>query len=152
MVEARKKEAEALRASFESCDSGLRTARGLRDVVLRESMIRSSTDLQPEIREILDRVPVGHLTAPEVTSRGVELFALCAKREARLDAAGKREAQNKLMNEKYEAQAKRYLQELRKAAMIEWKEPLEPVKEPRGKKGPKVSKESNAKATGVKTQ
>jgi peptidyl-prolyl cis-trans isomerase SurA len=150
--EARKKEAEALRARFENCEAGIPTARTLRDVVVREQIIRSSDDLQGPIRQILDGVPVGHLTAPEVTSRGVELFALCAKREAKLESSAKNEVKNKLFSEKFETQGKRFLQELRKAAMIEYKEPVEPIKDVKGKKAPKASRESNAKASGVKTQ
>ena len=152
VTEARKKEAEALRARFENCEAGIPTARTLRDVVVREQIVKPSDDLQGPIRQILDGVPVGHLTAPEVTNRGVELFALCAKREAKLESAAKKEVQNKLFSEKFEAQGKRFLQELRKAAMIEYKEPIEPIKEIKGKKAPKASRESNAKAPGIKTQ
>jgi peptidyl-prolyl cis-trans isomerase SurA len=151
VIEARKKEAEVLRARFENCETGIRFARAIRDVAVREPITKSSADLLPAIREILDRVPIGHLTASEVTSQGVEVFALCNKREAKSDAR-KREVQNKLYGEKYEAQGKRYLQELRKGAMIEWKETPEPVKETKGKKGAKSSKESNAATPGVKTQ
>jgi peptidyl-prolyl cis-trans isomerase SurA len=150
--ELRKKEAEALRSQFESCDTGIRYARSLRDVAVREQILKSSSDLSPAIREILDKVQVGHLTAPEVTTRGVELFALCNKREARVESVAKSEVKNKLYGEKFEAQGKRYLAELRRAALIEWKEPQEPLKEPKGKKGVKPSRETNAHPPGVKTE
>jgi peptidyl-prolyl cis-trans isomerase SurA len=151
-IEGRKKEAEALRSQFESCDTGIRYARSLRDVAVREPIIKSSSDLQPVIREILDKVPVGHLTSPEVTGRGVEMFALCNKRQARVDSVAKAEVKNKLYGEKFEAQGKRYLAELRRAALIEWKQPQEPIKEPKGKKGVKASRETNAHPPGVKTE
>jgi peptidyl-prolyl cis-trans isomerase SurA len=151
-TEARKKEAEALRARFENCEAGVPMARVLKDVVVRNQIIKPSDDLQDNIRQILDGVPIGHLTAPEVTSRGIELFAVCAKREAKLDSAAKKEVQNKLFSEKFEAQGKRFLEELRKTAMIEYKEPPEPVKEIKGKKAPKPSRETNAKTPAVKTQ
>jgi peptidyl-prolyl cis-trans isomerase SurA len=151
-IEARKKEAEALRSQFDSCDTGIRYARSLRDVAVREQILKSSSELAPAIREILDKVPVGHLTSPEVTSRGVELFALCNKREARVESVAKALVKNKLMGEKFEAQGKRYLAELRRAALIEWKEPQEPIKEVKGKKGVRPSKESNAHPPGVKTE
>jgi peptidyl-prolyl cis-trans isomerase SurA len=151
-IELRKKEAEALRSQFESCDTGIRYARSLRDVAVREPILKSSGDLAPAIREILDKVPVGHLTSPEVTSRGVELFALCNKRQARVESGAKAEVKNKLYGEKFEAQGKRYLAELRRSALIEWKEPQEPIKEPKGKKGVKPSRETNAHPPGVKTE
>jgi peptidyl-prolyl cis-trans isomerase SurA len=151
-TEARKKEAEALRTRFENCGTGIPAARALRDVVVREQIIKASTDLTPAIRDILDKVPVGQLTTPEVTSRGVEVFALCAKREAKLESAAKGEMKNKLYSEKFEAQGKRYLAELRKAAMIEYREPPEPVKEQKTKPAPKSPHVSNAKSPSVKTQ
>jgi len=150
--ELRKKEAEALRSQFDSCDTGIRYARSLRDVAVREQILKSSSDLAPAIREILDKVQVGHLTAPEVTTRGVELFALCNKRQARVESVAKSEVKNKLYGEKFEAQGKRYLAELRRAALIEWKEPQEPLKEPKGKRGVKPSRETNAHPPGVKTE
>ena len=97
-------------------------------------------------------MPVGHLTSPEVTGRGVELFALCNKREARVESVAKAQVKNKLIGEKFEAQGKRYLAELRRSALIEWKEPQEPIKEVKGKKGAKPSMESNAHPPGVKTE
>jgi peptidyl-prolyl cis-trans isomerase SurA len=146
ITEERKKEAEALRARFENCESGIPTTRALRDVVVREQIIKSSDDLSEAIRGILDSVPVGHLTTPEVTSKGVELFALCAKREAKVVSGAKKEVQSKLFNEKFEAQGKRFLQELRKSAMVEYQEQPEapPVKENKTKKPPRTSKQSNA--------
>jgi peptidyl-prolyl cis-trans isomerase SurA len=151
-IEARKKEAEALRTQFDGCDTGIRYARSLRDVAVREPILKSSADLAPAIREILDKVPVGHLTSPEVTARGVELFALCNKREARVESVAKAQVKNKLIGEKFEAQGKRFLAELRRSALIEWKEPQEPIKEVKSKKGARSSKESNAHPPGVKTE
>ena len=63
VIEARKKEAEALRARFESCETGIPIARALGTWRCDEPIVRSSADLQPAVREILDHVPVGHLTA-----------------------------------------------------------------------------------------
>jgi peptidyl-prolyl cis-trans isomerase SurA len=119
--EGRRKEAEALRARFKTCEEGLGFARGVRDVAIRDRVIRSSGDLTPELRKILDGVPIGQLTTPEVTRLGVEMFALCAKQESKSDTPGKRKARDSVYNERFEKTSKRYLSELRKAAMIERK-------------------------------
>jgi peptidyl-prolyl cis-trans isomerase SurA len=119
--ESRRKEAEALRARFKTCEEGLGFARGIRDVAIRDRVIRSSGDLSPDLRKVLDGVPVGQLTAPEVTRLGVEMFALCAKQESKSDTPGKRKARDSVYNERFEKTSKRYLSELRKAAMIERK-------------------------------
>ena len=59
----------------------MRFARALREVVVRAPVRRNSADLSPALREILGKVEVGKVTPPEVTAGGVEVFALCEKKE-----------------------------------------------------------------------
>jgi peptidyl-prolyl cis-trans isomerase SurA len=118
--EDRKREAEGLRNRFRSCDDGLPFARALRDVAVRDQIIRSSADVPAELRKGLDSVPVGQLTAPEVTKLGIEMFAICAKDAAKADnSPGKKQARETLFTEKFKQQSNKYLQELRRAALIE---------------------------------
>ena len=120
--EDRKREADGLRNRFRSCDDGLPFARALREVTVRDQIIRSSSDLPPEIRKTLDSVPVGQLTAPEATKLGVEMFAVCSKDASKADnSPGKKQARETLLGQKFEVQSKKYLQELRRQALIEYK-------------------------------
>jgi peptidyl-prolyl cis-trans isomerase SurA len=121
LTEARQKDAEALRGRFTDCDSGLKYARTLRDVAVRDVIVKSSSDLPQVLRDVLDKTEIGHLTAPEVTPQGVELFALCERKETKEDTPEKRQAREKLFSEKFQAKAKQLLRELRKQAMIERK-------------------------------
>jgi peptidyl-prolyl cis-trans isomerase SurA len=119
-IEAKRREAEALRARFQGCDEGIRFARALKDVAVRESMTRFSADLPPQLREVLDSTPVGRLTSPELSPQGIEMFALCGKKQTS-DTPGKRQVRQEMFAEKFEAQSKRYLQEVRRSAMIEYR-------------------------------
>jgi peptidyl-prolyl cis-trans isomerase SurA len=120
--EDRKREAEGLRNRFRSCDDGLPFARALRDVAVRDQIVRSSADVPPDLRKGLDSVPVGQLTTPEVTKLGIEMFAICGKDASKVDnALGKKQARETLFNEKFEQQSKRYLRDLRRQALIEYK-------------------------------
>jgi peptidyl-prolyl cis-trans isomerase SurA len=121
MQEARRKDAEALRARFTTCDSGLLFARSLRDVAIREPITKNSSELVPALRQILDKTELGHLTPPEATAQGVELFALCEKKETKSETPEKRQAREKIFSAQFEAKAKNYLRELRRQAMIERK-------------------------------
>jgi peptidyl-prolyl cis-trans isomerase SurA len=125
VVEARKREAEALRARFDECDSGVAFARGLRDVAVRDQIIKTSADLPQPLREILDKTPIGHLTEPEVTQQGIEMFALCSRQDTKIDSAAKREVQSEIASKKFQSQSDRFLKELRKQAMIEYKEGMD---------------------------
>jgi peptidyl-prolyl cis-trans isomerase SurA len=118
--EARKKEAETLRARFQSCGEGLRLATGLPDVAVREVISRQSVDLQQQQRDLLNNTPVGRLTPPEVTSQGVELFAVCQKKPiVGGDTPRERELRDNIYQERYQALSKKYLKQLRSQALIE---------------------------------
>jgi peptidyl-prolyl cis-trans isomerase SurA len=121
-TESRKRDAELLRVRFQDCKSGIPFARALRDVVVREPVRRNSADLSPQLRGVLDKIEVGRLTPPEVTSGGVEVFALCEKKETTADTPARRALREELYSEKFKAHADRYLKELRKGAMIEYRQ------------------------------
>jgi peptidyl-prolyl cis-trans isomerase SurA len=121
VVEARKRDAEALRARFQDCEQGIALARGLRDVVVKDVIRRTSAELSEQLRNVLDKVELGRLTTPEVTGGGVEVFALCGKKESQADSPMKKAVRDELFSAKFSAQAQRYLKELRAGAMIEYK-------------------------------
>jgi len=119
--EDRKREAEGLRSRFQGCDQSLSFARGLPSVVVRDQIVRSSADIPPEQRKELDSVPVGQLTAPEITKLGVEMYAICTKDAAKTDnSPEKRQAREALFSQKFEQLSKKYLQQLRHEALIEY--------------------------------
>jgi peptidyl-prolyl cis-trans isomerase SurA len=119
-LQARRREAEGLRARFQNCEDGLRLARGLSDVAIREPMTRTSADLPGKLREVLDRMAVGRLTPPDVTPAGIEVFALCAKTASKIGNSGaERDVKEKMFSERFEAQARQYLKQLRRRAAIE---------------------------------
>jgi peptidyl-prolyl cis-trans isomerase SurA len=81
LLEARRKDADALRTRFASCEAGLMEAQAQHDVTIRPPITINSFNLSSALREILNKTEIGHLTAPETTSQGVELFALCERKK-----------------------------------------------------------------------
>lgn len=120
-VEARKKEADALRARFQDCATGVPFARALRDVAVREPIRRNSADLSPQLRESLSKIELGRLTPPEVTNSGIEMFAVCERKETASETPGKRQIRDEMFSERFQAQGNNYLKELRAGAMIEYR-------------------------------
>jgi peptidyl-prolyl cis-trans isomerase SurA len=118
---ARRQEAENLRGRFTSCEDGLKLARALRGVVVRESVKRGSADLAPQLREVLDKMEVGRLTAPEVTPQGIQMFALCDRKESDSDSPAKRAVRQDIFSKRFEAESKKFLEEIRRQAMIEYR-------------------------------
>jgi peptidyl-prolyl cis-trans isomerase SurA len=119
--ETRKREADALRARFTDCNVGITFARALNEVAVRDQVIKFSADLPEQSRAIVDGTEVGHLTPPETTSEGVQMFAVCGKRETKTDTPEKKQIRDQMFEKKFGAKAKRYLQEIRGQAMIEYK-------------------------------
>jgi peptidyl-prolyl cis-trans isomerase SurA len=120
--DAKRREAEALKTRFQSCEEGINLARGLRDVAVRAPIIRNSADLPAPLRGVLDGMQVGRLTTPEQTAQGIEVFALCGKKETKADSPGKREVRDEIFAQKFQAQAAQYLKQIRSGAMIEYRE------------------------------
>jgi peptidyl-prolyl cis-trans isomerase SurA len=122
--ESRKREADALRARFASCADGITFARALSEVAVRDQMIKFSADLPQQSRDILDGTDLGHLTPPERTPEGVQMFAVCAKRLSKNDTPEKKKIHDELFEKKFEAKASVYLQKLRREAMIQYVAPV----------------------------
>ena len=118
-IEARQKEAEALRARVQTCDEANAFFKSMQNAAIRDTVIRTSADIPQVLRELLDKTPIGHLTPPEVTKQGVEMVALCARNPTKIDTPKKKEIRDKMFVQKYEAKSKSYLQDVRRAAMIE---------------------------------
>lgn len=120
-IELRKKDAETLRGRVQSCDQAEGIFRAMRDGVIRDQVVKTSADLPPPLRELLDKTPVGQMTPPEVTRQGIEMVALCSRAPS-TETPEKRAAREKLFSEKYDTQAKKYLQEVRRSSMIEYRQ------------------------------
>jgi peptidyl-prolyl cis-trans isomerase SurA len=121
VVEAKRREAENLRERFVACKSGLALARAMRDVAVREPITKSSGDLPGALRDLLAKLEIGRLSTPDVTAQGLQMFALCGKRESAQDSPLKTELRNQLFSKRLEAESKKFLEEIRKSAMIEYK-------------------------------
>ncbi|WP_414641487.1 SurA N-terminal domain-containing protein [Bradyrhizobium sp.] len=120
-IEARQKEAEALRNRVQSCAEANAFFKSMPNAAIRETVTKTSADIPPVLRELLDKTPIGHLTAPEVTKQGIEMVALCGRNPTTVDTPKKREVREKMYSQKFEAKSKWYLNEIRKAAMIEYR-------------------------------
>jgi peptidyl-prolyl cis-trans isomerase SurA len=121
-TEARQKEAEALRGRVQSCDDANSYFKTMQNAAIRESVVKTSADIPPNLRKVLDDTPIGHLTPPEVTKDGIQMVALCGRKATTIDTPKKREIREKMYTNKYEATSKSYLQEVRRAAMIEYRD------------------------------
>ncbi|AWM07168.2 MULTISPECIES: peptidylprolyl isomerase [Bradyrhizobium] len=120
-LETRKKEAETYRTRVASCEEANSLFRSTPNATIRGTITKTTAELPEPLRKVLDDTPIGHLTAPEMTKNGIEMVALCSRKPTMIDTPKKREVREKMYQEKYEKTQKAYLDELRKAAMIEYR-------------------------------
>jgi peptidyl-prolyl cis-trans isomerase SurA len=120
-IEARRKEAEALRNRVQTCAEANAFFKSMQSAAIRDAVTKTSADLPVSLREMLDKTTIGHLTEPEVTKQGIEMVALCERKPTTVDTPKKKEIRDKMFAEKYIAKSNSYLQEVRRAAMIEYR-------------------------------
>jgi len=120
-TELRLKDAETLRARVQTCDEANSYFKSMQNAAIREAVTKTSADIPAVLRTVLDNTPIGHLTPPEVTKQGVEMVALCGRKPTTVDTPQKKAIRDKMFAEKFEAKSKAYLDQIRKAAMIEYR-------------------------------
>jgi len=121
-IELRQKDAETLRSRIETCAQANEYFKSMPNAAIRETVIRTSADIPAPLRKLLDDTPIGHLTPPEVTKQGIEMVALCGRKPTTIDTPKRKEMRDKMYQKKYEATSNNYLAEIRKAAMIEYRQ------------------------------
>jgi peptidyl-prolyl cis-trans isomerase SurA len=117
----RRREAVAFRQRFAGCDKSIEQAKQLRGVVVKDVGRRDSSQLQGAGGEAIKNTPAGRTVEPAQTDQGIELIAVCSKRDFQSNAAARVEVENKLFLEQNKDLGKDYLDELRKRAIIEYR-------------------------------
>lgn len=118
---ARLKEAEAFRSRFAGCQEGIPMAREMREVVVKDPLVKSSADLGAQYKKLLDDTPDGKMTPPEVTAAGIEVVAVCSRKEVIADISSRKEFRNALLSRRVSDLEKRYIEKLRKQSIIEYR-------------------------------
>lgn len=114
----RAKEAQQLRERFTSCEDGIRMARSMNDVTVRDPLIKTAVELGETVSQLLDKTPTGHLTAPQRSAEGIEMIAVCNKGAPKDDSAARAAIAQKLLAAHIAADTERRLKELRARAVI----------------------------------
>ena len=117
----RRREAEAFRQRFQGCDSSLAQAQKLRGVVVKDIGRRDATQLSGAEGEDIKKTPAGKTAPPYQMNEGIELIAVCSVKQVQSQAAARAEVTNELYGKQAKDLGKDYLDELRKAAIIEYR-------------------------------
>ena len=117
----RKREAEAMRARFQSCESTYQVAGGLRDVTVRDLGRVAQPELPGMWKDAVMQTSPGRTTPAKETERGVEFIAVCQARKISDDKAAAMVFQAReleALNDSDKGPDAKVLADLRKEAQI----------------------------------
>lgn len=118
-IAQRRREAEAFRQRFPGCDNSLAQAKTLKGVVIRDLGRRDSSQLRGGQGDEIQNTALGKTTRPFQSDNGIELVAVCSKRDIQSDSAARAEVETKLQLEQAKELGQDYLKQLRDAAIIQ---------------------------------
>jgi len=118
---ARMKEAEALRARINGCDGLMDAVKPMREAMVKRIGKRTADELPENFREELAKLEVGKLSKPSRTGLGVEMLVICSKRDVSGDFTMRSKVEQDLRNQEGEVYSRRYMNDLRRIAVIEYK-------------------------------
>lgn len=114
-------EAEQLRRRITSCTNIEQAVGRLRRTSVKSVGRKTAQQLVQPTRAILLATDDGRMTPPTITSSGIELYAVCARRSVVRNDEQRREVRTKLISQEYNILARRHLRDLRQDAFVEYR-------------------------------
>ncbi|UVK44638.1 peptidylprolyl isomerase [Mesorhizobium sp. AR07] len=115
----RKREADAMRARFNGCNTTREFAKGLIDVTVRDLGRVLAPQLPPDWADQIKATKVGGATVTRETERGVEFIGICSSREVSDDKVAQMVFQGESSGDKNADElSKKYVDELKAKARI----------------------------------
>ncbi len=111
-------QANQYRRSFQGCSSAVQLSLSYTDAAVIDLGRRHATQLPDAISAELARLNEGGITSPRVVANGVSMLAICSKTVARDLSFATNELRQEVGSDLIEAEAEKYLQELREKASI----------------------------------
>jgi len=116
---ARLSEANALRASFRGCASMPALAKDRANARFQDLGFKKASTIAEPTRSLLLSAKDNEMIPPNLSAGAVELYAVCGRRNVKLDEEKRQAAESQLTMQEFEKLAQRYLHDLRKDALIE---------------------------------
>lgn len=117
----RMREAEALRSRITSCDQLVEAVKPLSSAMVKNLGKRTEDELPEQFRGLLGDVAAGHLAKPMRTPIGIEMLAVCERRDIAGDFTIRTQVEDELRQKEGEVFARRYINDLRRIAVIDYR-------------------------------
>ncbi len=112
-------EAGRLRSRINSCSSIAKVIKPVRKASMKSIGRKKADQVAQPTRAILLATKEGQMTPPTITSSGIELYVVCARRTVNRNDKQRQEVRSKLVSQEYSILARRHLRDLRQDAFVE---------------------------------
>ncbi|HUQ35964.1 MAG TPA: SurA N-terminal domain-containing protein [Aestuariivirga sp.] len=128
LLQARAVEAVQLIRNFKGCSTARAAASGIFNVKIGKPIDAVATKIPKPMKQALDKIGPGKAMGPARGPKGIQVIGFCSKRtiqppKPKYELPTRQQVQTAVSNEKYDAAEEKYMKILRKAALIEYKDP-----------------------------
>ncbi len=122
LVMARAVEARQIMAAFDGCSSLPKITRNVFNVKVGKQVPVPASSVPGKLKELLDKAGPGNVIGPSRSPAGIELVAYCARRQNEPPPLEREQVESMLINERYEMIGQRFLNDLRRDAIVEYRD------------------------------
>ena len=123
LIEARAVEAQQIQQNFKSCAKVNEAVSGIFNVKVSKLIQAPADKLPKKMREVLERAGPSTLIGPMRAKEGIQLIAFCGKRSITPEGPSREQVQRMLVEQVYDVYEEKYLRDLRRTALIDYKDP-----------------------------
>lgn len=120
-VAEKKEQIQQAAQSIKSCDDVPRVATELHAPGATDLGTLRAADLAPAVQSVVADLPIGQASAPIALDNGLAVLVVCQRSDSTGAAAlpSRDEVSNRILSEKLDGEARKYLRDLRQAAFID---------------------------------
>lgn len=122
LLMARAVEAQQVMARYKGCASARKASEGIFNVQTGKTLEADPERLPPELRAALEKAGTKRLVGPIRSAAGIQLLGLCSKTQVAPEPPSREQVRSYLVNQRYASYSDRYLKDLRRTAIIDFKD------------------------------
>jgi peptidyl-prolyl cis-trans isomerase SurA len=128
LIQARAIEATQIVKRYNGCKNARAAAEGIYNVNIKKPVDADASRIPKPLRAALDKAGPGKAIGPGRTRNGIQIIGFCGKRtitppKPKFEMPTREQIENAAYNEKFAAIEEKYMREMRKNALIEYKDP-----------------------------
>lgn len=128
LLQARAVEAAMVAKRFKGCKNAKAAASGVFNVKFSKPIEADGAKLPKPMKAALDKAGAGRAIGPMRSKEGIQLLAFCGTRKIapelpKFEMPNRQQAENMLINEKYNGFEEAYMREARKKIYVEYRQP-----------------------------